>query len=69
MHFLWENAVEVPHGYVIKVKLLSEQLVFAKLDHASVLRQRYLFAITTNVTSPLGQSEATLENELRGYAQ
>ena len=29
----------------------------------------YLLAITSNVTSLLGWSEVTLENELRGYAQ
>lgn len=36
IRFPW--VVEVTHGYIIMVKLLSEQLVFAKVDCASTLK-------------------------------
>lgn len=56
--------LEVTHGYAGVAKLLSEQLVFAKLDCAVILKEINLLAITSSVTSFLGQSEASLGSEL-----
>jgi len=64
MPFPWENMGEVTHGCVGMVKLLPEQLVFANLDWASILKQIYLSAIASNVTSLPGQSEVTRESEI-----